>query len=53
MNAPAVDVRWVRLSQETESLDAATAGLLAPPEQIRAAAYRTRDDRLRFNWASP
>lgn len=48
MNAPAVDVWWVRLSNVTESLDAATARLLAPPERTRAAAYRTQDDRLRF-----
>ncbi|WP_165546649.1 4'-phosphopantetheinyl transferase family protein [Kribbella soli] len=48
MNAPAVHVWWARLSQVHGSLDAATARLLAPAEQTRAAAYRTSDDRLRF-----
>jgi 4'-phosphopantetheinyl transferase len=49
MSAPIVQVWWARLSQVRESLDAATARLLvAPEERARAAAYRTRDDRLRF-----
>jgi 4'-phosphopantetheinyl transferase len=48
MSAPTINVWWAQLSQLRE-LDAATARLLiTPEEQARAAAYRTVDDRLRF-----
>ncbi|WP_041289411.1 4'-phosphopantetheinyl transferase family protein [Kribbella flavida] len=48
MSAPSVDVWWARLSEVESSLDSATARLLTPREQTRAAGYRTQDDRLRF-----